>query len=63
MILSPTKKWHKIFFLFGIRHYDQALIVFMVYYFPVCKKEHNIIISRVISSNMGPMYIETPNIN
>ena len=25
------------------------------------KKEHNIIISRVISSHMGPMYIETPN--
>ena len=24
------------------------------------KKEHNIIIIRVISSHMGPMYIETP---
>ena len=27
------------------------------------KKEHNIISTRVISSHMGPMYIETPYIN
>ena len=26
------------------------------------KKEHNIIISRVISSHMGPLYIETLDI-
>ena len=25
------------------------------------KKEHNIIISRIISSLMGPMYSETPS--
>ena len=33
----------------------------MVYYFQIWKeKEHNIITSRIISSHMGPMYIETP---
>ena len=33
----------------------------MVFYFQIWnKKEHNIIISRVISSHMGPMYNETP---
>ena len=35
----------------------------MVYYFQIWnqkKKKHNIIIIRVISSQMGPMYIETP---
>ena len=34
----------------------------MVYYFQIWnKKEHNIIISRVISCHMGPMYFETPS--
>ena len=32
----------------------------IVYYFLIWnKKEHNIIISRIINSHMGPMYIET----
>ena len=61
MILSPNKKWRKIFFLSGPSHCDRGLIVVIVYYFQTLnKKEHNIIISRVISSQMGPMYIETP---
>ena len=43
-------------------HFDQRLIVFIVYYFQIRnKKEHNIIISsRLISNHMGPMYLETP---
>ena len=45
------------------RHCHWELIVFIVYNFQIWnKKEHNIIISRVISSDMGPMYIETPYI-
>ena len=39
---------------------NQELIVVMVYYFQIWnKKEHNIIICRVISSHIGPLYIET----
>ena len=35
----------------------------MVYYYQIWnKKEHNIIICRVISSYIGPMYIKTPYI-
>ena len=42
---------------------DWGLIVVIVYYFQIwSKKEHNIIISRVINSHMGPMYIEIPYI-
>ena len=37
-------------------------MVVIVYYFQIWnKKEHNIIISRAISSHMDPMYIETPH--
>ena len=44
-------------------HCDRGLIVVIVYYFQIWnKKDHNIIISRVISSHMGPMYIETMNV-
>ena len=40
--------------------YDQGLIVVTVYYFQSGnKKEHDIII-WVISSHIGPIYIETP---
>ena len=61
-ILSPNK-WRKIFFISCERHCDQWLIVVLIYYFQIWnKKEHNIIISIVISSHMGPMYIETPKI-
>ena len=50
----------KYFFLSWPRCGDQGLIVVIVYYFQIWnKKEHNIIISRVISSHMVPMYIET----
>ena len=36
-------------------------MVIIVYYFQIWnKKEHNIVISRVISSHMGPVYIVTP---
>ena len=37
--------------------YDQGLIVVIVYSFQIWKK-NNIIISSVISSHMGPMYIK-----
>ena len=38
-------------------------MAFIVYYFQIWnKKERNIIISRVIGSHMGPLYIETPYI-
>ena len=51
----------KYIFLSCPRHCDQGLIVVIVYYFQIWnKKEHNIIISRVIESHMSPMYIETP---
>ena len=51
----------KYFVLFGPRHCQQGLIVVIVYYFQIWnKKEHNSIYSRVISSYMGPMNIETP---
>ena len=43
---------------------DQGLIVVILYYFQIWnKKENDIIICRVISSHMGPIYIETPNID
>ena len=46
------------------RHCDQALIVVRVFYFLIWnKKEHNIIISSVISSHMSSMYIEMPYIS
>ena len=63
MILFPNKLWHKIFLLSCPRHCDQGLIVVILYYFQIWnKKEHNIIISKFISSHMGLMYIETPGI-
>ena len=54
----------KYFFLSRPRHGDQELIVVIINYFQIWKKnnkktKHNIIINRVISSHMGPMYIET----
>ena len=56
--------WRKIFFLICPRHGDQGLIVVIVWYFITwTKTEHIIFISSVISSHMGPMYIETPNIS
>ena len=51
----------KYFFLSCPRYCDWRLIVVIVYYFQIWnKKKHNIISSRVISSHIGPMYIETP---
>ena len=51
----------KYFFLSSPRHCDQGLTVVIVYYFKIwIKKEHNIIIRRVIRSHMDLMYIETP---
>ena len=38
------------------------LIVVIVYNFQTWNKKEHIISSRVISSHMGPMYIETPYI-
>ena len=53
----------KYFFLSCLRHCDQGLISVIVYYYQIWnKKEHNIIISRVISCHMGHVYIETPYI-
>ena len=61
MILSLNKWWHKIFFLSCPRHWDLGLIVVIVYNFQILnKKERNIIIRRVISCHMCPIYIETP---
>ena len=54
----------KYFFLSCPRHCVQGLIVVIAYFFQIWnKREHNIMISRVISSHIGPMYIETPYIN
>ena len=42
------------------KHCDRGLIVVIVYYFQIWnKEEHNIIISSIICSHMGLMYIET----
>ena len=50
----------KYLFLFCPRHWDQGLIVVIVYYFQIWNiKEHNIIIGRVINSHKGLVYIET----
>ena len=43
-------------------HCDRGLIVVFVYYFKTWNKKDNIYISRVMSSHMGPIYIETSNI-
>ena len=41
-----------------------VLVVVIIYYFQIWnKKERWVIISRVISSHVGPMYIETPYIS
>ena len=62
--LSKYIVTQNIFFLSCPRHCDQGLIVVIVYYFQIWnRKENIIIISRVISSHMGPMYIETPYIS
>ena len=46
-------------FLSCRRHFDQGLLMSIVYYFQIWnKKEHNIISSRVISRHMSPKYIE-----
>ena len=46
------------------RHCDSGLIVIIVctIFKSETKKEHNIIINRVISCHVGPMHIETPDI-
>ena len=57
MILSPNDV--KYFFSCP-RHCDQGLIVIIVNNIQIWnKKEHNIIISKIISSHMGPLYIMT----
>ena len=51
----------KYFFLSCPKHCDLGFLVVIEYYFQIWnKKESNIIISRTISSHMGPMYIDTP---
>ena len=51
----------KYVFLCCPRHYDQGLIIVIVHYFQIWnKKEHNVIISRVISSQMGPSILRQP---
>ena len=50
----------KYFFLSCPRHCDQGLLVVSrVYYFQIWNKKEHLIISRVISSHMGPMDIVT----
>ena len=56
---SPNKLWKQNIFFACSRHCDQGLIVVIVYYFQIWNKKEHIISSRVISSHMGPMYIET----
>ena len=59
MILSPNNPWRKIVFLSHARHYEQKLIVVIVHYYQIWnKKEHKIINTWVISSQMDFMYIE-----
>ena len=57
LIRSDTKY----LFLSNPRDCDWGLIVAIVYYFLIWnkKKEHNIIICRVIRSHLGPTYIWT----
>ena len=62
-ILSLNKSWGKIFSLSCPKHCDRGLIAVIVYYFQIWNKKEHIIINRVMSSHMGPMYIETPYIN
>ena len=64
---SETKKNTTLLFVellavtMGPMYTKREPIVLTVYYYQIwTKKEHNIIIGRVISSHMGPMYIETP---
>ena len=58
----PKSNDGKYFFCSCLKHWDQGLIIIIVYYCIILytKKEQNIIISRVISSHMGPIYTETP---
>ena len=46
-------------FLFGLRHCDQRMIVVLVNYFQIWNKKEQIINSRVISSDVSPMYIDS----
>ena len=42
---------------------DRGLILVIIYYFQIWnEKEHNIIISRIINTHTGPMYIDRPYI-
>ena len=42
-------------------YWDQGLIVVLVYYFQILStKEHNIIICRIIGSQIGTMYFKAP---
>ncbi len=50
----------QIFFLCCPRHFDRGLIVVIGYYFQIWnEKVHKIIICRVTSGRMGPIFIET----
>ena len=63
-ILSSNKQWWKIFFSFLSKALQSRNNSCYSIQFSNLKqkKEHNIISSRVISSHMGPMFIETPTI-
>ena len=55
-----SKLWRKIYFIFCPKQYDWGLTFVTVYYFHFRnKKEHILIISRLISSHIVLMYIET----
>ena len=61
MILSPNKKWCKIFFLSCPMHCDLGLIDVIVYYFQIwSKKNTTLLLVELFSSHIGPMYIKTP---
>ena len=60
LVISTDAKY---IFLSCPRHCNRGLIVIIVYYFQIRKKNKNIIISRFIRSHMGPTYIETAYIN
>ena len=59
-VLSPNKKWRKIFSLSCPRHCDWGLTVVVVYQFQIWNKKQHIIFRRVISRHIGLMYIEKP---
>ena len=62
IILSPDEEWRKIFFLLLPEEvWSKMKSCYSILFSNLnLKKDHNIIIIRVISIYLGPMHIETP---